>query len=246
MSTLPQPSTDPTATAPRQRILPLAAVAGPILFTVAWIVLGFLSTGYTLFDHTYTHYSPVSQPVSGLGIGTTAPWMNTAFVLSGTLLIIGVLGVFRAIPDRTSSKRAWSIALLSAAGVGMIIDGVFTLRFVIPHTLGFLLAAGVPVIGFPLAGSYLRHHPQWRAIGAWLQLAGPLTLLLIVAFFATFTPTADGAEHGIAGLIERVLATEVLLSFAVLGIHAATQRPRAMTAAAATPDRRYRMRNRPR
>ena len=43
-------------------------MAGPALFTLAWIVLGFLNPGYTLFGIRIEPYSPISQPSSGLGL----------------------------------------------------------------------------------------------------------------------------------------------------------------------------------
>jgi len=50
-----------------------------------------------------------------------------------------------------------------------------------------------------------------------LLLASPLTLALTILYFATFTPTAEGAKTGIAGLTERILVTEVLAWFVALG-----------------------------
>jgi hypothetical protein len=46
---------------------------------------------------------------------------------------------------------------------------------------------------------------------------GPLALLLLVAFFAAFQPTADGAEHGVAGLIQRAGAIHVHAWFIAMG-----------------------------
>jgi hypothetical protein len=51
----------------------LGAVVGPVLFTLSWFVLGFLSPGYTLWGTRIAPYSPMSQPVSGLGLGSTSP-----------------------------------------------------------------------------------------------------------------------------------------------------------------------------
>jgi hypothetical protein len=62
------------------RRLALGAVAGPILFTVAWLILGALSPGYTVSGTWISPYSAISQPISGLGLGETARHMNTAFV----------------------------------------------------------------------------------------------------------------------------------------------------------------------
>src|SRR5918998_6019931 len=88
---------DPAApvTSEATRWLALGAVAGPAVFTLAWFILGFLSPGYTIFGTKIAPYSPISQPISGLGMGPTAPFMNAAFVLSGILLMAGVIGVFQ-------------------------------------------------------------------------------------------------------------------------------------------------------
>lgn len=55
--------------------------------------LGFLSPGYTLWGTHIAPYSPVSQPVSGLGLGPTAPFMNAAFVLSGIHVFVHYTGI---------------------------------------------------------------------------------------------------------------------------------------------------------
>lgn len=207
----------PSAPVVHRRVLPLATVAGAVLFTLAWAVLGVLSPGYTLFDHRFEHYSPISQPISGLGIGATAAYMNSAFVISGLLLIIGVVSTVRAVDPATPRLRRWTATLLALTGAGMVVDGLFTLAHPVPHMLGFLAALGTPVISFPVAAAYFRHHPAFRSLGRWLRFGSPVTLLLLVSFFLAFQPTADGAEHGVAGLIQRVAAIEVLALFAAMG-----------------------------
>src|SRR3712207_5091025 len=87
-----------TPAAPQSaRWLALGAVAGPAVFTLAWFVLGFLSPGYTLFGTLIAPYSPISQPISGLGLGPTGPFMNAAFVLGGLVLLAGVAGIFQSV-----------------------------------------------------------------------------------------------------------------------------------------------------
>src|SRR2546425_1876540 len=81
------------------RWLALGAVAGPVLFTLAWFILGFLSPGYSIFGTVIAPYSPISQPISGLGMGPTGPFMNAAFVLGGLLLLAGVVGTFQCIRE---------------------------------------------------------------------------------------------------------------------------------------------------
>src|SRR5919108_5609226 len=75
------------------RWLALGAAAGQILFTLAWFVLGFVSPGFTIFGTHIAPYSAITTPLSGLGLGPTAPFMNTAFVLGGLLTLAGVFGI---------------------------------------------------------------------------------------------------------------------------------------------------------
>jgi hypothetical protein len=42
-------------------------------------------------------------------------------------------------------------------------------------------------------------------------------LLLLILYFVTFTPTADGAEHGIAGLVQRIGVVEMHIWFVAMG-----------------------------
>lgn len=197
--------------------LALGAVAGPILFTLAWLILGFVSRGYTLFGHRFTHYSPVSQPISGLGMGSTGPFMNAAFVAGGVMLVAGVIGIFGTTKACGGRARRMSLAILALSGLGQAVCGVFNLEATFPHMIGFLLALGTPVVGFLIAAVHFRGIPRWRRFGTLLLLGSPLTLLLLAMFFMTFQPTADGAEHGVAGLVQRIGVVEVHAWFVAMG-----------------------------
>jgi hypothetical membrane protein len=219
--TTPLPARPGPAAATRShlsRLLPLGAVAGPALFTLAWLVLGFVSTGYTVGGTHIAEYSHVTQPISGLGMGDTAPFMNTAFVLSGLLLLAGVIGVFRSTAGagRPVARRV-NTALLALSPIGLVVVGLFDLDAELPHLVGAALVYMLPVLSFPVAGHYLRRVPGWRRFGNGLLLAGALTFVLMVIFSMTFdeTTTADG--QGIAGLTQRLVFTEVLATFAALG-----------------------------
>jgi hypothetical protein len=208
----PQALTQQTA-----RRMAIGAVAGPVLFTLAWSVLGFLSPGFTLFGTQIAPYSPVSAGISGLGLGPTAPFMNAAFVLNGLLLAVGVVGTFRSIREMSSVARWTCTVLLGLAALGSIMDGIFTLESFFPHFMGFALAIGAPVLSFLVTGVLLRRIPRWRRFANRLLLGSPLTLALLILYFATFSPTAAGAETGVAGLTERILVTEVLAWFVAMG-----------------------------
>ncbi len=205
-----------TATRKQSAWLALAAVAGPVLFTLAWFVLGFISPGYTMWGTRIAPYSVISQPLSGLGLGPTGPLMNAAFIASGLLIVVGTVGVFQAIPELSPAARWIGTVLLALPGVGSLIDGVFTLERFLFHFLGFGLAL-TTVVGFPVVGYLLRRVPGWRGFGSWLIVAGPVTLALTVLYFATFTPTIDGVRHGVAGLTERILALELQAWYVAIG-----------------------------
>ena len=199
------------------RWLALGAVAGPVLFTLAWVVLGFLSPGYTAWGTRIAPYSPISQGISGLGLGITAPFMNTAFVFSGLLILAGVVGIFQGIREMGALARWSCTVLLALSPLGMAVDGIFTLESFLPHMVGFLLAAASPVLSFVVIGLLLRRVPGWRRLGSWLLLASPLTLVLLVLYFLTFSPTVAGTQTGVAGLTERILVVEVLAWFVAMG-----------------------------
>jgi hypothetical membrane protein len=197
--------------------LALSAVVGPVVFTLAWLVLGFLSPGYSIYGTRITPYVPVSAPISGLGLGPTAPFMNAAFVLTGLLIMAGVTGVVRGIPELGGVARWGCAVLLALSGLGAVVDGIFTLESGFLHFIGFLLGLGTPVVSFLVTGLALRRLPRWRRFGSWLLLGSPLTLTLIVLFLLTFSPTWEGARTGVAGLTERLLIVDVQGWFVALG-----------------------------
>ncbi|MFC7101003.1 hypothetical protein ACFQQB_11325 [Nonomuraea rubra] len=104
---MPTANTAPADTVTSRTVLwgrlALGTVAGAVLFTVAWIVLSFVSDGYTIGGDHIAPYSNLTQPISGLGMGDTAPYMNAAFVLSGLLFGAGFLGFFRAVEEDARS-----------------------------------------------------------------------------------------------------------------------------------------------
>ncbi|WP_243065111.1 DUF998 domain-containing protein [Humibacter sp. RRB41] len=210
--------TNPEAQPATRSYLPLAAVAGPMLFTLAWFTLGFVSTGYTLWGVHVSHYSPIQAQVSALGVGNTAPYMNVAFIITGVLLILGAIGIFRVLRDDipSGSMRRWCFALWLLPGIGSITDGIFTFQNTFLHFLGFGLFL-TSVFAFALTGIALRRTVRLKRIGTWLIIAVPLTIALTILFFSTFTPTAAGQLTGIAGVTERLLVTEIMFWYATLG-----------------------------
>lgn len=197
--------------------LALTAIAGPALFTLAWLILGFVSPGFTLWDMKVAPYSPVSHPISGLGLGVTGPTMNAAFVVSGILIMAGAVGIFRSIEQLNTVARWVCTTLLAFTGLGMVVSGIFTLETIMPHTAGFLLGTGTPVVSFLVIGFLVGRIPSWESLGNRLLLGSPLTLALLVLALVTFDPIVAGNGLGVAGLTQRILVTEVLGWIAAMG-----------------------------
>ena len=201
---------------PFYRRLALGAGAGHIVFTLSWFILGFLSPGFSMFGVVIEPYSAIAIPLSGLGLGPTGPIMNAAFVLSGLLVLVGVLGIFHCIQELSSAARWSCIVLFALSPLGMVMDGLYTLESFLPHMAGYLLGTGTPVVSFLVLGLLLRRIPNWRQFGNWLILASPLTLELVILSLVTFDQTAVMAGRGIAGLTERLLCLELAVVFMAL------------------------------
>lgn len=197
--------------------LAVCAVIGPVLFTTAWVVLGFVSPGFTIWGETIAPYSPISAGISGLGLGPTATWMNSAFIISGLLVIVGAIGAFERIPELSVRARRGCQVLFGLAGLGIVLDGVFTLESMMLHLTGFILGVGGLILGYLASGSVLRRLPLWSGLARWLRPAGLVTLGLLILYFATFSPTADGARFGVSGLVERILVVVGMSPLAVMG-----------------------------
>ncbi len=209
-------ASDPPASTRRSHAT-LAFVISPIALTLLWFVLGFVSEGYDLWDLHITPYSAISQPISGLGMGATAPFMNAGFVLYGLAMIWGSVGFARALPGLGQGATRRAAALLGLHGLGAIIVGVFDLEAILLHLAGFLLVVS-PIATFPLLARELRRAPGWRSAVRVLYVAGALTLLLTVVYFATFDPEAAGENTGVGGLTQRILLLQLSAWFVWLGI----------------------------
>lgn len=191
----------------------LGTIFGPIFFAFAYTVLGFLRPGF----------SPVSEPISGLGVGPNALAMNVSFILTGLVMFVGVVRVFQNIREIGGAARWICMLLLVLSPIGCILCGLYTYEAFLFHFLGFFLACGTPVLCFPAAGLILRRVPRYRPFGNWMITGGPLTLFLMYLFMTTFDYLHT--DVGMAGLIERLLVLEVHAFYVVLGWQVFRGRP---------------------
>ena len=200
------------------RLLALGAVAGPVLFTAGWLILGAISPGYAVGGTWISPYSPITQPISGLGLGETGRYMNAVFIISGLLLLAGVIGIVLCLPPGSRpAGRIASLILLALSPIGLIVIGFFTLDAPVMHLFGAMLILATPVVSFLVAGLQVRGLPGWHALGNGLLVAAPLTLVLFVVYTMSFDQAAVAAGHGVAGLTQRILFVELLAWFVAMG-----------------------------
>ena len=204
----------------QRRLLALGAVAGPALLTLAWIILGLLvPPTKTVYGIQGGVSGTLTSPISGIGVGPYATLFNAAFILSGLLTIAGLIGTFRSLPANAGTRGHWLLAtLLALSPLGFVVAGIFTLAGSVPlHMVGFLLAAGTPVVTFAVAGLYFRRLPRSRGLGNSLLVGSPITLLLVVAFLLAFDRDAIASGRGLAGIPSRLLALEIAAYYAAIG-----------------------------
>jgi hypothetical membrane protein len=205
---------DPMEYAGRNEInkwLTLGGVVGPIMFVLAFTVAGALRA----------EYSPIHQAISDLGVGPN-PWLlNGPMIIMGLLLVAFAVGFFRSAEIKIGSRwRRFCAVLLALPGLGYINAGVFTEA---PATVTLHWAIGMPmiaigsVVGFFVVGLKLRSDSRWRRLSRYSMVAGPATLVIIVAMFWVFTPGTSLAPLRLGGLMERVLFLEILAWYVVFG-----------------------------
>jgi len=199
----------PTATRERARWLALGAIAGPVLFTLAWMVLGPLRPGY----------SSVSQQMSTLAVGPNGGFMRAAFLLYGLLVAVGVVAIFQGLRHELGAVGRWTCTvLLLLSPLGVLWAGIFTIDHLAMHTIGVVVGLGTPVITFPIVGLLLRRVPGWRRLGTLMLLGGPLTLALLIGFSNSVPQSVmrAGGGGGSLGLWQRAMGIEVQAWFVAL------------------------------
>jgi hypothetical membrane protein len=197
------------------------AIIGPIVLSLGWLSPElFMSSVHTDFGIIGGIPGMVTNPISGLGVGPYALPFNMAFMLSGILIIIGILGLFYTFPNKNRPVIHWIVALLlMLSPVGLICAGIFTLKVSVPlHMMAFTLAGGTPVISFIITGIYFWRVYDWKKIGMVLIIGGPLTLLLTSIFmFITYDIELIASGGGIAGITSRMLTIEVCFYYFAIG-----------------------------
>lgn len=168
-----------------------------------------------------TPYSLATNEISDLGVTTCGPVtvftyhatvcsplhavMNGAFIVTGLLFLLGIIGTRRAWPRRRLT--IWGLAALALAGAGEILAGLAP-ENVNPgvHVLGALLGIPGANLGLLLLGTAVWRGQRWW--GIFSLLCGT------VGLFGFFLAPSTGLATGVA---ERLASYPTVVWMMVLG-----------------------------
>ena len=140
--------------------------------------------------------------------------MDAAIVINALLCIVGVIAIFKSLArDLSPLSRAACTALLVLPPLGALCAGVFNLTSFTLHSAGAQLAYGAPTIVFPAAGLILRRLSDWRQLATAMIVGGLTTLIVLDALILN----ASAISKGTTGLWQRLLCTEILAWYVLLG-----------------------------
>lgn len=180
-------------------------IVGPVLFTVGFLLQGFLRTDLR------NGYNANAQQISDLTAGPDGWVQQVNFVVFGLLLMAFAVGL------HLSLRKAWpwviGSALLAWNGVELVIAGIFPLRedaaghIFDPlgvHSVNgtiFFLCIGIVlgVLSRPLA-----RDERWRDRSAYTQVSGVVVFVLVL-LNGLLAESAPAPLHPWVGLIQRAI-----------------------------------------
>jgi hypothetical membrane protein len=188
----------------------LAGVGGPIVFVVAFTAAGLLRPGF----------SPIRKSISSLGVGPGGLLERVPAVVTGLLIVVFVASFVVSMRAVLSPATRWAGAtLLALPGLGLATTGIFTAArsTVAIHSVASSLGLLGGAIGLLVTGLGLRRDARWRGWGTYSLLASLVTFGLLLLEFLAANPHAPLAAAPIGGLVERLLVTELLAWYVVVG-----------------------------
>jgi hypothetical membrane protein len=207
------------------RLWKLAAwggVAGPVLFTAAWVISSLRQAGY----------SPVDVQLSGLAAGDAADpqIMMTGFV------VLGVCSVaFGAVLARRVAARSPGPWLVMAGGVAAMAAGVFRRDHMLLTGPGFAgeswhnqvhdvasACAYAAMLAAPLVlARHFRNDPHWAVLSRPVQGTALASAIFLAVFISHLLEPWNGAVQRAA--VTLGLAAEAVLAVRMLTLRASSR-----------------------
>ena len=183
----------------------IAGIVGPVLYTLTWLVLGFL-------EPTYSH---TRDPISNLSaIGASSALVMTIVIFVFAILIIAfAIGLQLELPT-----GFWGGPLaLVIAGVGYVGIALAPLNLAdpgdpnVPHTISATVTVFAMLLAPILTFPRLRRDPGWRNLSGYSIATTVVAFaLMVMASLPTF---ADWA-----GLMQRLVLAVFLIWMVVIAI----------------------------
>ena len=182
-----------------------AGIVGPVLYTVTWLVLGFLDPTYSHTRDPISDLSAIGAPYAGI--------MTFIILVFALLLVVFAYGLHRGLaPGFWGGPVALVIAAAGYAGIALAPLNLADLGDSnLPHTI----AASVTVFALMLAPLLLfprlRRDPGWRNLSVY-------SIATTVAAFAFAILASLPAFAGWEGLMQRLVLEVVLVWMIVIAI----------------------------
>jgi hypothetical membrane protein len=181
--------------------MPLAAyagIAGPALFTLVVLLLGWLQPDY----------HPWVQSVDAISIGRMGTLMDVTLFVFGILMGVFTVALYRGV--RPGPGSLTGLASLMLSSIGIVLTGIFPMTTdidgAIVQTTGHALASTVAYLGaaigfYSLAG-LLAADPPWSRLANMTRKSGQAMLWLFPAILGTM-PVWSPFHLGV-GVLQRL------------------------------------------
>ena len=195
-----------TTSARRLRAAAWAGLAGPALFTVAFLVQEAFRRG---------EYSPIEETVSALEAGPYGWVQQVSFVMFGLLTMFFAWGLHRGMAP-TRGGLAGPAALF-VTGIGLFVAAAVPIRedaagvTIQPggHMVGGLLFFLGSPVALVLLSRRMRDDAAWRSLSTYVLVVGVAILVAAVVMVTLVIPD-DGPLHDRAGLAQRIVILALL------------------------------------
>jgi len=183
----------------------IAGIVGPVVYTITWLILGFL-------EPTYSHSRDPISNLSAVGV-SYAPVMTIIIFVFAILIIVFAFGLHRGL---TPGFWGGTVALV-IAGVGYVGIALAPLNLAdpgdpnVPHMVSATATVFAMMLAPVLTLPRLRRDPGWRNLSGY-------SIATTVVDFAFMVMASLPTFESWAGLMQRLVLAVFLVWMVVIAI----------------------------